>query len=235
VRIVATFFAAGWTHVARLGLAAIGVAYLFMAALGSGISEIATLIGVPLSAAQTVALAGLVAAGLLVVEIAALERMLREHASSPRLTWTSPQVDLRANGQMHLQVDCENTGLRESVAILRAGSAWFGTNEVDMNVNVGQPINSSKINQMLHRWTVHVDSPANVQYSTGTWTVRWLLVYFDNARRDTHGYVTDETITVEFDGLPSIGVIKKPYWLDATSTNEARHKRWRRLVNQVAR
>lgn len=228
--IVATFLAAGWTHIARLVTAAVVVGYLFMAALGTGVSEIAELVGVPLVPQQTVALAGILAVGVLVVEIAALERQLREHASSPRLTWSSPKLELRTNGQIHFEVDCENSGPTESVAILRQGWVWFGPNKVDMGANVGQPINSSKINQLLHRWTVKVDSPSNIQYSAGTWAIRWVLVYFDNARPNTHGYMTDETISVSFGSLGGSGVINQPFWLDATSTNEERHKRWRRLV-----
>lgn len=87
---------------------------------------------------------------------------------------------------------------------------------------------------MLHRWTVIVDSPQNAQYSVGKWDVRWLLVYFDNARPNTHGYLTDVAISVSFDSLGSVGVISKPYFLDATSTNEERHRRWRRLVKAQA-
>lgn len=231
--IMAKFLAAGWTHVARLVVAAVGVGYLFMAALGSGVSEVAGLIGLPLAPQQTVALAGILAVALLVIEISALERLLREHASSPRMTWSSPNLVLRTNGQIHIEVDCENTGPSESVASLRQGWVWFGANQVDMGVNVGQPINSSKINQMLHRWTVKVDSPPNVQYSAGTWTVRWVLVYFDNARPSTHGYMTDETVSVSFDSLGSTGVINQPFWLDATSTNEERHRRWRKLAKEA--
>jgi hypothetical protein len=134
---------------------------------------------------------------------------------------------------------CENTGPLESVAILRGAEAWADNNIWPIDkayFGVGQPMNSSKIDQQTHRWLVQITSPVNVQYSTGTHDVGWRGIYFDGARPSTHGYLTEETLTIDFPALGAPGTIKGPYWLDSTSTNETRYKRyWKYMAKAQGR
>jgi len=229
------FVTTGLGGIARLVAAAVVLVYLFVAALGTGIPQLADLLGIKLSASQNVAGAALLLGALLVWDNAVLRRKLTEHSTSPRLTWSDPKVELFANGAIHLEVWCENTGPTESVAILRGGRAWSGASEWTMPVAPGSPINSSKIDQQKHRWRVEIDSPANVQFSMGTHEITWMLIYFDNARPNTHGYLTQVGLTVSFDAY-GVGTYRSSvHLLDSTSTNEERHKRYLRYVNEARR
>ncbi|MBM4420318.1 MAG: hypothetical protein FJ034_01775 [Chloroflexi bacterium] len=102
-----------------------------------------------------------------------------------------------------------------------------------MPVLAGSPILSSKINQTAHRWLVIADSPANVGFSNpGTHPITWMMVYFDNARPNTHGYLTQETIEVAFSGVGA-GIVQHPAFLDMTSTNADRHHRYLKYQREM--
>lgn len=96
------------------------------------------------------------------------------------------------------------------------------------------PINSSKIDQQKHRFTVLIYSPKDVQQSTGGREIRWSLTYADSNRPQTHTYLTQASIIVQFDTLGGPGVINKQ-WMDATSTREERHKRYVAAMKDAAR
>lgn len=217
----------GWGGIVRVVGAVI---FAVIAAIGSGASDTVEIVGgIQLTPAQRVLVAMFFFGMFAAWESYTLRRQLTEHTSSPRLTWSNPKAERYANGAIRLEVMCENTGPTESVAILRGGRAWSGAHKFTIPVGMGSPINSSKIDQMKHRWRVDIDSPANVQFSTGRHDVTWWIVYFDNARPNTHGYLTQVDLAIQFDGVGA-GTIIEPSWLDMTSTNEDRFKRYQKQV-----
>lgn len=208
----------------RLGVGAVGLVYAFTVALGSGADDFVSLLGFKLSTPHQVLLATLVFGAAVLWDNTSLRRMITGHANTPLITWAYPKAELRANGSMLIQVECENTGPIDSVAILREGRAWTGTGPLEMPVQEWSPILSSKIDQLKHRFTVAIYSQANTQHSPGEWRIDWTLVYADNNRPDTHLYLTQATVVVGFDNVGP-GVIKQQF-MDGSSKREERHKRY---------
>jgi hypothetical protein len=213
----------------RVMIAAVGLGFAIAAAVGSGVSDVLALVGLQLTAAQNVLVGTVVFGAAVVWDNASLRRQLNSHAGAPYLAWTGPSARMDADGAVTLEVWCENDGPRDSVAVAMTAYVESSRKEDGLTAAIGpwSRIMSRK-NGDQHRFKFAVKgTPPTDGPWFGKREITWGLFYFDgtNTKR---AYVTQASVRVDFQTAGAYAVISDDeQWLDATSSPEERHRRWR--------
>jgi hypothetical protein len=212
---------------ARLLGAAVFLAYSIAVALGSGVDELVTILGISLTTAQRVLIGTAVFGALLLWDNLSLRTRLTRHTDAPFIGWLYPSAEMFQDGTFLLRVECENSGPRDSEAVTLsayAESSHMAESPLAIPIAVWSRILSRK-NGDQHRFTVEIRSlPTSGSPWFGQREIQWGLYYFDGANRE-HTYLSAASVVVGFQVVGPATIEEDKQWLDATSTKEERHAR----------
>jgi hypothetical protein len=210
-------------------IAVVGLGFAIAAAIGSGVSDVLALVGLQLTPAQNV-LVGTVVFGVAVLwDNASLRRQLSGHAGAPYLAWTGPSARMDADGTVTLEIWCENDGPRDSVAVTMTPYVESSRKEDLLTATLApwsRIMSRKNGDQHRFKFVVKGTPPADGPWF-GKREITWGIFYFDST--DTKRvYVTQASVRVDFQTAGAYAVISdNEQWLDATSSPEDRHRRWR--------
>lgn len=95
----------------RVLVAAAGLVWAFTTAIGSGVNDVLTILGVKLNAAQQVFAGALVFGTVLLIDNLSLRQRLASHVEAPNLLWQGVRVEPANRGEgFALTVACKNDG-----------------------------------------------------------------------------------------------------------------------------
>jgi hypothetical protein len=215
--------------ISRGMIALLGLGFAIAAAIGSGVSDVLAVVGLQLTPAQNVLVGTVVFGAAVLWDNASLRRKLTGHAGAPYLAWTGPSARMNADGSVGLEVWCENDGPRDSVAVTTTAYVESSRNEDGLTATIppwSRIMSRKNGDQHRFKFVVKGAPPANGPWF-GKREITWGIFYFDstNIKRV---YVTQASIRVDLQTVGAYAVISDDeQWLDATSSPEDRHRRWR--------